>query len=118
MIYDNLLINEKIYTQLINFYKKNKIQNAYIFHGQEGIGKAAHAIEFFAYINCENAIDNSSACKQCNSCIKVLSLQHQFLNITLPLPRNRSINKNDSALKALNEKQIQDLRNQFKLKER
>ena len=34
--------------QLINYFKSDKIQNAYIFHGENGIGKEAHAIEFFA----------------------------------------------------------------------
>ena len=116
MIYNNLLLNKKISNQLTNSYKTNQIQNAYIFHGQEGSGKEAHAIEFFAYINCKNPINNFSACKKCNSCIKVSSLQHELLNIILPLPRNKNINKNDSALKTLNEKQINNLTDQFKIK--
>ena len=41
MIYKDLLINKKITNQLVNFYKNNKIQNAYIFYGQEGVGKEA-----------------------------------------------------------------------------
>jgi len=111
MIYNDLLLNKKIFNQLTNYYKNNKIQNAYIFHGQEGVGKEAHAIEFFALINCDNQLDTFSACRKCNSCIKILSLQHELLNIILPLPRNKAIDKNDSALKALNEKQIKEITN-------
>ena len=116
MIYSDLVINNKIFNQLRSNFKNNKIQNAYIFHGQEGIGKEAHAIEFFALINCQYPLNNFSACRKCNSCTKLLSLQHELLNIILPLPRNKTINKNDSALKTLNEKQIQNLTNEFKIK--
>lgn len=116
MIYNDLVVNNKIFNQLRSNFKNNKIQNAYIFHGQEGIGKEAHAIEFFALINCQYPLNNFSACRKCNSCTKLLSLQHELLNIILPLPRNKTINKNDSALKTLNEKQIQNLTNEFKIK--
>tara|TARA_Y100000590_G_scaffold50687_1_gene53405 strand:+ start:372 stop:1514 length:1143 start_codon:yes stop_codon:yes gene_type:complete len=116
MIYNDLIVNNKIFDQLRSNFKNNKIQNAYIFHGQEGVGKEAHAIEFFALINCKNPLDNLTACRECNSCTKLLSLQHELLNIILPLPRNKAINRNDSALKALNEKQIQSLTNQFNIK--
>ena len=116
MIYNDLIVNNKIFNQLRSNFKNNKIQNAYIFHGQEGVGKEAHAIEFFALINCKNPLNNITACKECNSCTKLLSLQHELLSIILPLPRNKAINKNDSALKALNEKQIQTLTNEFNIK--
>lgn len=116
MIYNDLVVNNKIFNQLRSNIKNNKIQNAYIFHGQEGVGKEAHAIEFFALINCKDPLDNFTACRECNSCTKLLSLQHELLNIILPLPKNKTINRNDSALKALNEKQIQSLTNQSNIK--
>lgn len=116
MIYKDLLLNKNNFNQLINYYKNNKIQNAYIFHGQEGIGKEAHAIEFFALINCENLKDNYLSCGICNSCIKISSLQHELLNIIIPLPKTKNLNKNDSALKALDEKQIKEITNMFILK--
>ena len=72
MIYNDLLVNKRVINQLVNFYKNNKIQNAYIFHGQEGVGKEAHAIEFFAMINCENNLEDYSACRKCNSCLQLL----------------------------------------------
>ena len=48
MIYNNLLIHENIFDELLSKVSNKKISNAYIFHGQEGTGKEAHAIEFFA----------------------------------------------------------------------
>jgi len=75
MIYNNLLLNQNIFDQLMNYFKSDKIQNAYIFHGENGIGKEAHAIEFFAAINCKNPLENYSGCGTCNCCIKIKSLQ-------------------------------------------
>ena len=62
MIYNNLLLNKGIFDQLINYFKSDRIQNAYIFHGENGIGKEAHAIEFFAAMNCKNPLENYSGC--------------------------------------------------------
>ena len=116
MIYNNFLYDKNKFNQLSGFYKKNKIQNAYIFHGDEGIGKEAYAIEFFALINCIKKLDDESACRTCSSCIKILSFQHELLNITLPFPRSKNITKKDSALKALNDKDINSLTQQFRIK--
>ena len=116
MIYNNFLYDKKKFNQLSSFYKNNKIQNAYIFHGIEGIGKEAYAIEFFALINCMNKLDDESACRLCSSCIKILSLQHELLNIVLPFPRSKNITKKDSALKALNDKDLDSLTQQFRIK--
>ena len=116
MIYNNFLYDKKKFNQLSSFYKNNKIQNAYIFHGNEGIGKEAYAIEFFALINCINKLEDESACRACSSCIKILSLQHELLNIILPFPRSKNITKKDSALKALNDKDLDSLTQQFRIK--
>ena len=116
MIYNNFLYDKKKINQLSSFYKNNKIQNAYIFHGNEGIGKEAYAIEFFALINCMNKLDDESACRSCTSCIKILSLQHELLNIILPFPRSKNITKKDSAIKALNDKDLDSLTEQFRIK--
>ena len=112
MIYNNLLIHENIFDELLSKVSNKKISNAYIFHGQEGTGKEAHAIEFFASLNC----NNNTECSDCSSCNKVKTLQHELLNIILPLPKNKTINKKDSALKTLDNKQLDLLTKEFELK--
>ena len=104
MIYNELLINEIVFSKLLSFYKNNHLPNAFIFHGNQGIGKEAHAVEFFALLNCSN-VKNNFACGDCPSCKKTTNLQHELLQIITPLPKSRAINKNDHPLKALNEKQ-------------
>ncbi len=112
MIYDNLILNKYTFKNLTSFYKKKHLPNAFIFYGNEGIGKEAHAIEFFALMNCKEP-DINSACGKCNSCNKIKILQHELLNIIVPLPKSKKIGKNDNSLSALTEKQQLELINQF-----
>lgn len=112
MIYNNLLKHKNIFNELSNSIANKKIKNAYIFNGQEGIGKEAHAIEFFAALNC----NINDKCSNCSSCNKVKSLQHELLNIILPLPKNKSLSKKDSALKTLDSKQLDELTKEFEKK--
>ena len=112
MIYNNLIINEYTFKKLASFYNKNHLPNAFIFYGNEGIGKEAHAIEFFALLNCKNKnIDKS--CGGCNSCNKIKKLQHELLNLIVPLPKSKQIGKKDHALNALTEKQQSELIYQY-----
>ena len=113
MIYKNLIKNNNTLNELLLFYKKNKLPNAFIFHGNEGVGKEAHAIEFFGLLNCTNSkVDN--ACGNCNSCKKIKILQHELLHIVTPLPKSKSLSKNEHPLKALNEKQKSNLIDLYK----
>ena len=53
MIYNNLILNNNIFNQLIKIIESNTIPNAFLFYGNDGIGKVAHAIEFSALLNCQ-----------------------------------------------------------------
>ena len=110
MIYNNLILNKNTFGKLASFYKKNHLPNAFIFYGNEGIGKEAHAIEFFALMNCK-AENIEKACGKCSSCNKIKKLQHELLNIIVPLPKSKQMGKNDSSLNALTEKQQLELIN-------
>ena len=106
MIYNNLIIDKEKFDNLIKF-KNNKIPNAFIFHGNDGSGKEAHAIEFFGLLNCKE--NNKFACGSCTSCNKTKKLQHEDLKMIFPLPKNKSINKHDSPLKALNNESLKSM---------
>ena len=114
MIYKDLLINKHIFNNLLKYKKNNKLPNAFIFHGQEGIGKEGHAIEFFAALNCQE--NKMEACGFCKSCSKIKKLQHENLEIIFPLPKTKPISKNDSPLKGLTENQIKLVEENFSKK--
>ena len=112
MIYSDLILNKYTFDKLISFHNKDHLPNAFIFHGNEGVGKEAHALEFFAFINCEKN-NRRYACGQCKSCNKVKKIQHELLNIIVPLPKTKSLSKNDDPLNALSTKEQTELINQF-----
>jgi len=114
MIYNNLILNSSVYKKLTSFYNLKRLPNAFIFYGNDGVGKEAHAIEFFGLLNCEKKDDNK-ACGLCKSCRKTKNLQHEFLEIITPLPRKKTT-KNGSSFDVLTDKQRIEFIEQIKKK--
>jgi len=84
------------------------MSHALLFHGFEGVGKEAHAIELCALLNCRNLINNSS-CGNCTSCKKIKTFQHENIKLIVPLPRGKITSPADSTIKAFkNEKMLTD----------
>ena len=52
MIYENLIIQTEVWKKLKSYHVKEKIPNAFLFHGEDGSGKEGHAIELASLINC------------------------------------------------------------------
>jgi len=103
-IYNNLIINSDIDKKLNNYITKNKIPNALLFYGNEGVGKFGHAIEFCNLVLSKN---NKNFHK------KIKTNQHQNINYILPLPKSKVIKKNDPAIKTLSNKDIDNIYNQI-----
>ena len=85
MIYNDLIINEKVFSILRNAWTQNRLPHAMIFYGPEGVGKEAHALEFSALLNCKNII-NYRACGDCSSCRRIKSFQHGNVKLISPMP--------------------------------
>ena len=93
-----------IWNKLLSVYQKKRVANAYLFYGPEGTGKEGIAIKFSALLNCENKI--SLPCGSCNSCLKIYGLQHPNISLIIPLPKEKTLNKDDSPNKALSNKTL------------
>ena len=91
MIYQNLIIQSSVWNKLNNYLNKKKLPNAILFHGNNGLGKEGHALEFSALINCIQPA-NGQSCGRCDSCQKMKTLQHGNLKLIHPLPaaKNKS----------------------------
>jgi len=98
MIFENLILNNEIWSKLQNAFKNKKIPNAYIFSGIEGIGKEAHAIEFAALLNCKRITGDGNACGDCRACIRIKSFQHEEIHYIRPLPTQKSKTELDANL--------------------
>ena len=75
MIYKNHNLKINNWRFLKNTQSKNKIPNALLFYGNDGVGKELTAIEYAAYINCKSPIDYY-ACGKCDSCYRIKRNNH------------------------------------------
>ena len=75
-------------------YRNNRIGHAYIFDGEEGIGKHDAAIYFAQLLLCERPIENVP-CGTCRACTRVLSGNHP--NILSIEPDGQDIKKEQMA---------------------
>jgi DNA polymerase III subunit delta' len=65
----------------------NRLASAYLFIGQEGVGKDAVALELAKVLNClaDDALQRAEACDQCESCKQFADLTHPNLEYVFPI---------------------------------
>ncbi len=118
MIYDNLILNKKLWSQLMMTWGKGKLPHSFLFYGPPGTGKEGHAVELAGLLCCEHP-GADGPCGKCDGCKKVTSFQHGNVHPILPLPRAKSgLKKDDDPLKGLTEVQLENLRSQMNQKGR
>jgi DNA polymerase-3 subunit delta' len=98
---------------------ENRISHSYCFHGLEGVGKEAVALEFAKIANCNNTfIENNliNACGVCSSCKLIATFQHPNLTYIHSLPAGTGKSDSDNPLTKLSEDQIDLLKEQYEQK--
>ncbi|MED5554274.1 MAG: hypothetical protein VX530_04290 [Candidatus Neomarinimicrobiota bacterium] len=94
---DTLIIAQKeTWGKLVKISDSGNIGSAYLFSGSKGSGKEGLALKFAQLLNCQGS--NIEICFKCESCIRFSTLQHERLNIIVPLPTPKD-NKTDSGNK-------------------
>ncbi len=114
MSWNNVIGQNRTKQLLQNSFSKGHVAHAYLFHGDEGIGKDAMAIAFARLINCKKK--RTDACGECESCRKVDTLQHPDIHLIFKLPVGRGEGKDDGPLDKLSDEQIKEVRDQIALK--
>ena len=84
MSWDRIIGQQRVKQLLQRMYERGRIPHAMLFHGPEGVGKEATAIEFARVLNC--AQGEWDACGRCASCRAMTTLQHPHLKLIFPLP--------------------------------
>ena len=100
MIYNNLILNQEIWSQLTNMVENNKLPHALIFSGSDGVGKEAHAIELASLLNMKEGQTNLT---------KIQRFQHPNINLIIPFPREKNINKKSDMIDCLSNKSLEKL---------
>ena len=79
MNFGEIIGHSFIKESLIDTVKSGKVSHAYIFNGNEGIGKKSLAITFARAILCDNF--SSDMCEECNSCRLSVNNVHPDLKV-------------------------------------
>ena len=83
MIYKNLITNKNIWGKLEKIFHSNRIPHALLFHGSEGVGKEAHAIELASLLIYKTKQDLE----------KIKLFQHPNIHLITPLIKDKTISK-------------------------
>lgn len=78
-MFENILGQQRIKKLLSGQIKSGKIPHAYIFMGQNGVGKKSTAVEFAKILNCTTndfAKTDTGACGKCLNCEKISKNSH------------------------------------------
>jgi DNA polymerase-3 subunit delta' len=87
---------DKAIRLLNNAIRHDRISQAYLFHGPEGVGKFTAALYFGMALNCV-ARSDKRPCGSCVSCIKYLDLSHPDFSYIFPTPNIKT--KEDGEMK-------------------
>lgn len=106
---------DKAISKLRSIYTNGRIAHAYLFYGNEGVGKDAAAIEFAKLINCTN-VKNNEACDKCENCKKISAFRSEYFHFICALPTGRSEQADSVPLEKLDPGDYETYLEQIKLK--
>jgi DNA polymerase-3 subunit delta' len=75
MPFQDIIGHERPKALLLTALRHDRLAHAWLFHGDEGIGKQLVALRFAQAINCE-AGDGTDACGTCRSCLQIDARTH------------------------------------------
>ena len=93
MVSDLIGAQARTWDKLSSISRSKKIGSAYLFSGPVGSGKEGLALKFAQLINCKSG--SGKFCDKCDSCLKFQTLQHEQLNLIIPLPTPKSSSNTD-----------------------
>ena len=81
---NTIIGHQNIIGQLQNAVKSERVAGAYLFAGEQGVGKETVALYFANLILCESSDEVSKPCGACRACRKTKSANHPDLQIIRP----------------------------------
>jgi len=84
MAWNTILDQDRVVTTLRRALRQDRVAHAYLFHGPEGVGKRAVALELARALECTGQADE--ACGDCAACQKTRRMVHPDVHVHLPHP--------------------------------
>ncbi len=111
MAWDRVIGQERVKELLKRAISGGQVAHAYLFFGDEGVGKDALALEFARVLNCEKR--QTEACGECASCRRMDTLQHPNVKFVVPLPTGKGEKTGDDPVAVLAEDQVAAVRQEL-----
>ena len=113
-MWDSVIGQQRVKNILRSALRTKRLPHAYLFLGNEGVGKDAMALELARVLHCERQQEES--CGQCASCAKMNSLQHPDVKLITALPVGKGEQSDDAPLAKLSASEIEVIQEQHKIK--
>lgn len=113
-VWPRVLGQRRVKLQLLSVLQSRRLPHAYLFHGPEGVGKDAMAIELARVLHCERG--GEAACGVCDSCVQLDSLQHPGVRFITALPVGKDEDKDDGPLDRLTAEELRHVQNELQAK--
>jgi DNA polymerase-3 subunit delta' len=84
MAWSDILDQDRVVETLRRALTQDRVAHAYLFHGPEGVGKRAVALEMARALQCTGQTDE--ACGECRACQKTGRMVHPDVHVHLPHP--------------------------------
>ncbi|MFQ6617700.1 MAG: ATP-binding protein [Fidelibacterota bacterium] len=112
MAFERIVGQERAKKILLRAIENGRLAHAYLFAGNDGLGKEAMSIELARLLNCRGT---DKPCGTCRNCIQIDKLSHPNLKIIFPLPSGSS-SAGGSPLKGLSQKEMDTIHRELQLK--
>ncbi len=100
-MWNNVIGQQRPKEILMNMFSKKRIPHAMLFHGPEGTGKDAAAVEFAMLVNCDSPVDGVNACGSCRNCRDISLLRPPLMRFVTALPAGRNESEDKDPLVTL-----------------
>ncbi len=114
VLWPRVIGQARVKRTLLSALRTGRLAHAYLFHGPEGVGKDAMALELSRILHCERG--GESACGECDSCLRVAAMQHPDVQLITALPTGKSEEKDDPPLSKLTADDITTIREEYRKK--
>lgn len=114
MSWNRVIGQERVKNILRSTLRNGRLPHAYLFLGNEGVGKDAMALELARTVHCETG--GEEACEKCASCLMANPLQHPDLTLVVALPVGKNEGPDDPPFEKLSPAELALVQEQFALK--
>jgi DNA polymerase III subunit delta' len=112
MEFENVVGQSRVKKNLMSSIVNQRLAHAYLFTGQQGVGKDALALALALGLNCEN--QRSGGCGTCPNCIRMLKLEDPGFHFIQPVPSRPKSMKEEKYNEILRERSILRLQNPYR----